>query len=187
MVILLFFEESVYCFPWTSLVAQLVKKPPAVQETLIWSLGQEDPLEKEIATYSSILAWEILWTEEPGRLQSTRSHELDPTQRLHHHHVPLPQCLYQSTFLPTGHEALFSAPWPTLVMLSFLITAIRSGVKWFSLCSCCLFLAALHDLLDLFSRPGIEPGPQQWKMWSPNHGDARKLPSLWFWLCFPGD
>ena len=40
-----------------------------VQETQVWSLGQEDPLEKEMATHSSILAWEILWTEEPGRLQ----------------------------------------------------------------------------------------------------------------------
>ena len=43
---------------------------PAVQETLVPSLGQEDPLEKQTATYSSILTWEILWTEEPGGLQS---------------------------------------------------------------------------------------------------------------------
>ena len=48
-----------------SLVAQLVKKPPAIQETQVWSLSQEDPLEKETATYSNILAWEMLWTEEP--------------------------------------------------------------------------------------------------------------------------
>ena len=41
-----------------------------MQETWIWSLGQEDPLEKEIVTHSSILAWEIPWTEEPGALQS---------------------------------------------------------------------------------------------------------------------
>jgi len=45
-------------------------KLPAVEEILVQSLGQEDPLEKEMATYSSILAWEILWTEEPGGLQS---------------------------------------------------------------------------------------------------------------------
>ena len=50
-----------------SLVAQTVKNLPAMQETQVWSLGQEDPLEKEMATYSSILAWEIPWTEEPGR------------------------------------------------------------------------------------------------------------------------
>ena len=53
-----------------SLVAQLVKNPPAMQETQVESLGQEDLLEKGIATHSSILAWRISWTEAPGRLQS---------------------------------------------------------------------------------------------------------------------
>ena len=48
----------------------VVKNPPAMQETWVRSLGQEDPLEKEMATHSSILAWEIPWTEEPGALQS---------------------------------------------------------------------------------------------------------------------
>ena len=51
-----------------SLVAQMVKNLPAMQETWVQSLGWEDLLEKEIATHSSILAREILWTEEPGRL-----------------------------------------------------------------------------------------------------------------------
>ena len=55
---------------WASLVAQLVKNLPAMQETRIWSLGWEDTLEKEMATHSSILAWRIPWTEKPGRLQS---------------------------------------------------------------------------------------------------------------------
>ena len=59
------------CAPyWVSLVAQTLNNPPAVQETWVQSLGQEDPLEKEMATRSSILAWEIPWMEEPGRLQS---------------------------------------------------------------------------------------------------------------------
>ena len=58
---------------WASLVAQLVKNPPAMQETWVWSLGWEDPLEKGMATHSSILAWRIPWTEEPGRLQSMGS------------------------------------------------------------------------------------------------------------------
>ena len=53
-----------------SLVAQLVKNPPAVQETKLPSLGGENPLEKEMATHSSILAWRIPWTEQPGGLQS---------------------------------------------------------------------------------------------------------------------
>ena len=51
-----------------SLVAQSIKKLPAVQETGVQSLGQEDSLEKEMATHSSILAWRITWTEEPGGL-----------------------------------------------------------------------------------------------------------------------
>ena len=53
-----------------SLVAQTIKNLPAMQKTQIRSLGQEDPLEKGMATHSSILAWEIPWTEEPGGLQS---------------------------------------------------------------------------------------------------------------------
>ena len=53
-----------------SLVAQTVKRLPTMWETRVQSLGWEDPLEKEIATHSSILAWEIPWTEEPGGLQS---------------------------------------------------------------------------------------------------------------------
>ena len=48
----------------------VVKTPPAMQEIWVRSLGQEDPLEEEMATHSSILAWEVPWTEEPGRLQS---------------------------------------------------------------------------------------------------------------------
>ena len=57
-----------------SLVAQMVKRLSAVQETWVQSLGREDPLEKEIATHSSTLAWRIPWTEEPGRLQSMGLH-----------------------------------------------------------------------------------------------------------------
>jgi len=51
-------------------VAQWVNNPPAMQETQVQSLGHEDPLEKEMAPHSSILAWRISWTEEPGGLQS---------------------------------------------------------------------------------------------------------------------
>ena len=52
-------------------MAQTVKNLPEMQEPRVQSLGGEDPLEKEVATHSSILAWRVLWTEEPGRLQST--------------------------------------------------------------------------------------------------------------------
>ena len=54
---------------WTSLVAQMIKNLPDMQETQVQSLGGEDPLEKRTATHSSILAWRIPWTEEPGGLQ----------------------------------------------------------------------------------------------------------------------
>ena len=60
-------------------MAQLVKNPPAMQETQVQSLGREDPQEKEMVTHSSILAWRMPWTEEPDRLQSMGSQESDTT------------------------------------------------------------------------------------------------------------
>ena len=57
-------------YSWAFLVAQMVKSLPVMQETWARYLGWEDPLEKEMATHSSTLAWKIPWTEEPGRLQS---------------------------------------------------------------------------------------------------------------------
>ena len=62
-----------WVIPGAALVAQRIKRLPAMQETQVRSLGWEDPLEKEMATHSSILAWRIPWTEEPGRLQSMGS------------------------------------------------------------------------------------------------------------------
>ena len=59
-----------------SLVAQMVKYLPAMQETQVQSLGWEDPLEKGMATHSSILVWRIPWAEEPGRLQSMGSQKV---------------------------------------------------------------------------------------------------------------
>ena len=56
-----------------SLVAQRLKRLPPMRETRVRFLGREDPLEKEMATHSSILAWRIPWTEEPGKLQSMES------------------------------------------------------------------------------------------------------------------
>ena len=65
-------------YTWASLVAQMVKNLPAMQETQVQSLGQEDPLEGGMAIHFSILAWRIPWTEEPGGLQSKG------TQRVRH-------------------------------------------------------------------------------------------------------
>ena len=61
-------------------LVQTVKNPPAVWETWVRSLGWEDPLEEGMATHSSILAWRIPWTEEPGGLQSMGSQESDTTE-----------------------------------------------------------------------------------------------------------
>ena len=68
-----------YVMLFSSLVAQMVKNLPATQEIRVQSLGQEYLLEKEIATHYSILAWEIIQTEEPGRLQYMGSQEPDMT------------------------------------------------------------------------------------------------------------
>ena len=59
------------------LMAEMVKNLPAMQETQVQSLGWEDPLEKEMASHSSVLPWEIAYTEEPGRLWSRGRKELD--------------------------------------------------------------------------------------------------------------
>ena len=75
-----------------SLMAQMVKNLPAMQETWVQSLVQEDPLEKGKATHSSILVWRIPWTEEPGRLQSMELLELEQIP-----HIKNSQCQIKST------------------------------------------------------------------------------------------
>ena len=72
---------------WPSLVAQSVKNLPAKQETRVWSLVRDEPLEKGLVAYSSIFVWRILWTEEPGGLQSKRPQRVGHnwiTKRTHH-------------------------------------------------------------------------------------------------------
>ena len=65
--------KKISLWHWNSLVAQMVKRLPAMWETQVWSPGQEDPLEKEMTMHSSTLAWKIPWMEEPGKLQSLGS------------------------------------------------------------------------------------------------------------------
>ena len=65
--------SSIQIKRWSPLVAQTVKNPPAMQKTWVWSLSWEDPLEEGMVTHSSILAWRIPWTEQPGGLQSMGS------------------------------------------------------------------------------------------------------------------
>ena len=68
-------------------IAQLVKNLPVMQETQVQSLSQEDPLEKEMATHSSILAWKILWAEEPSGLLSMGSQESESAPRQNILHI----------------------------------------------------------------------------------------------------
>ena len=83
----IFFKNHSIVDSPTSLVALLVKNLPAVQETRVQFLGWEDPLEEEMATHFSVLAWKIPWAEEPGRLQPMVSQELNTAERLNYHHV----------------------------------------------------------------------------------------------------
>ena len=90
-----------FAFPFSSiqfeLVVQRLKHLPAIQETWVQSLGWEDPMEKEMATHSSILAWRISWMEEP------RHKESDTTERLHFHFLFYSQLFVrppQTTILP---------------------------------------------------------------------------------------
>ena len=103
-------------FAWVSLVAQRLKRLPGMRETRLWSLGQEDPLEKEMATHSSTLAWKIPWREEPGRLQSMGSQRVghDWATSLHlpcHNLLVMGSYMYKEDFLAlTNRVILVTSP-----------------------------------------------------------------------------
>ena len=86
------------------LIAQLVKNLPAMQKTWVRLLGQEDPLEKGMATHSSILVWRIPRAEEPGGLQCMESQESDTTERLNHQQsFQLGQCGWRGAGIGRGN------------------------------------------------------------------------------------
>ena len=128
---------------WASLVAQRLKRLPGIRETRVQSLGREDPLEKEMATHSSILAWRIPWREEPGRLQSMGRKESDTTERLQwikwflhfiHGFNMLRLCFFHKLpdlmcFLNKA-VASFSSSLP-LIVVFWTSTAVRSYLKDF--------------------------------------------------------
>ena len=127
---------------WILLVAQTVKSLPAMQETQVQSLGREDLPEKEMATHSSILAWKIPWTEEPGGLQSMGSQRVDMTDALHFHFVSKVMSLlfnmlsrFVIAFLPRSKHLLIS--W--LQLLSAVIfgaqeNKVSHGFHCFPIC-----------------------------------------------------
>ena len=83
------------------LVAQMVKNPPAIQETQVQSLDWEDPLEKGMATHFSILAWRIPWTEEPEGYSPWDHKESDMTEKLIHTHIQIQPKKFSITFYST--------------------------------------------------------------------------------------
>ena len=110
----------VLSIPGTSLMAQMVKHLPTIQETQVQFLGQEDLLEKEIATHSSILAWKIPWMEEPGELHSMAS------QRVGHDWVTSLSLSIPGNEVEVkslSHVWLFATPWTityqTLLSMGF--------------------------------------------------------------------
>ena len=121
---------------WASLVTQTVKSPPAVQETQVQSQSWEDPLEKGVATHSSVLAWEIPCTEEPGGLQSMG------LQRVGHNwatntfisHVCMQVCLRMVMSIMTLKDSnqyttnpfdLTTNPFPWTTLFTILIVGVR--------------------------------------------------------------
>ena len=93
----------------TSLVAQTVTRLPTVRETWVWSLGQEDPLEKEMATHSRTLAWKIPWTEKRSRLQSMGSQRVGHDWVTSFHFLStVPPAKSWSSYCWYGHFSLFS-------------------------------------------------------------------------------
>ena len=107
-----------------SLVAQTVKRLPTMWETRVWSLGREDPLEKEMATHSSTLAWKIPWTEEPGMLQSMGSqrvgHEWTTSLSFFLHQIPGDQRWF--------HNSVFCFYWSIVAIqhyFSFCCTKVN--------------------------------------------------------------
>ena len=92
---------------WASLVAQSIKNLPAVQETWLRSLGQEDPKEQEMATDSSILPWKTLWTEEPSRLQSMGSRRFS---NWIHTRTGCFKAVYRSSLVPLDGRCVSEEP-----------------------------------------------------------------------------
>ena len=117
-------------FLLASLVAQRLKRLPAMREMWVWSLGWEDPLEKEMATHSSILTWRILWMEEPGGLQSIVHWTGDAIQ-LSHPLFLLPSIF--ASFRVFSKESALCIGWPKYWSFSFSINPSNeySGLIYF--------------------------------------------------------
>ena len=137
---------------WTSPGAQVVKNVPAMQETWVWSLGQEDPLGKGMATHSSIIAWKIPWTEEPGGLQSIGlhrvTHDWSSLARTH------PHCwaLYS---VPLICFSILSAISCYLDYCSFILLSIFSSL-WVMFSCFFTCLVTFYSIIDIVYKRAVE-------------------------------
>ena len=140
--------STLFNSPSTSL-AQVVKNLPAMRETRVQPLGREDPLEKGMATHSSILAWKSPWTEEPSKLQSME------WQRVGHNWLSVHACTHTHTHTHTGLIIpwlyfLFSVSFPSS-LLSFLHTHthtqfIGNRLSFVPFCTIYLVLRTMHGI-----------------------------------------
>ena len=114
---------------WASLIAQLIKNLPAMWETQVWLLGRGDPPEKEMATYSSILTWEIPCTEEPGGLQSMGWQRVRHDWACMHASPSLGEATYSNLLLlPTqSHLIQLNAHQPSLTPNSIMSISPTNG------------------------------------------------------------
>ena len=136
-----------------TLVARMVKNLPAIQETWVHSPGWEDPLEKEMATHCCILAWRILWTEEPGEVQSMGS------QRGGHNWATntfSPSNMMNSVDLKFGLHHDSSSHFPRYLSGIFSSSSVLSPAWYFSLCAPCSHSVppgSLFPMSSLLPRP----------------------------------
>ena len=114
---------------WAFLVAQMVRNLPAMQKTRVQSLGWEDPLEKGMATHSSILTWRIPWTQEPGGLQSMGSQRADTTEQLTHTHSA---SYAWTTFGLSVHAVIGTGLFPPLAVACKFTVNVRELVSVFN-------------------------------------------------------
>ena len=141
---------------WASLVAQLVNNLPTRQETWVRFLDWENRLEKEMATHSSMLAWGIPWTEEPGRLQSVGSQESETTLRLNHHHNLLELSGFFPPFLSSPSSFSLS-PLPAQTQVFFIQWVLIHYSHYSSWCSNCNRFGQQHAFQAGFCVLKISP------------------------------
>ena len=143
-----------------SLVVQRVEHLPAMQETWVPSLGQEDPLEEEMATHTDILAWKIPWTEKPGRVQSIGSQRIGNNWATSLSLSPVIDGIFStfSSFQSLSCVGLFATPWIAAHQASLSITNSRSSHKLMSIEP---VMPSSHLILSSPSPPACNPSQHQ--------------------------